>query len=141
MPTAETTLIPASGINQRAAKRSLTSDARLDNKPNSIDRSAVVAGRVNRREPRWFFRGPACAKLYHMKATGILLFIATVAGVTVSAGAAELRVMHRHAFRHTLWRVGPQACFLMPDVIVAVDALGPYCSSPRGRYHWIMRRS
>jgi hypothetical protein len=34
MPTAETTLIPASGINQRAAKKSLTSDARLDNEPN-----------------------------------------------------------------------------------------------------------
>jgi hypothetical protein len=33
MPTAETTLIPASG-NQRAAKTSLTSDARLDNEPN-----------------------------------------------------------------------------------------------------------
>ena len=32
MPTAETTLIPASGF--RAAKRSLTSDARLDNEPN-----------------------------------------------------------------------------------------------------------
>jgi hypothetical protein len=34
MPTAETTLNPASGINQRAAKRSLTSDARLDNELN-----------------------------------------------------------------------------------------------------------
>jgi hypothetical protein len=34
MPTAETTLIPASGTNQRAAKRSLTSDARLDNETN-----------------------------------------------------------------------------------------------------------
>jgi len=33
MPTAETTLILASG-NQRVAKRSLTSDARLDNEPN-----------------------------------------------------------------------------------------------------------
>ena len=33
MPTAETTLFPASG-NQRAAKRFLTSDARLDNEPN-----------------------------------------------------------------------------------------------------------
>jgi hypothetical protein len=33
MPTAETTLIPASGINQRAAKKSLTSKARLDNEP------------------------------------------------------------------------------------------------------------
>ena len=34
MPTAETTLIPASG-NQRAVKRSLTSDARLDNEPKT----------------------------------------------------------------------------------------------------------
>jgi hypothetical protein len=33
MPTAETTLISASG-NQRAAKKSLTSDARLDNEAN-----------------------------------------------------------------------------------------------------------
>jgi len=29
-------------------------------------------------------------------------------------------------------RVGPQDCFLPPDVSVAVNALGPYCSSPRG---------
>jgi hypothetical protein len=36
MPTAETTLIPASG-NQRATKRSLTSDARLDNEPNLLN--------------------------------------------------------------------------------------------------------
>jgi hypothetical protein len=36
MPTAETTLIPASG-NQRATKRFLTSDARLDNKPILVD--------------------------------------------------------------------------------------------------------
>ena len=34
MPAAETTLIPASGTNQRAGKRSLTGDARLDNEPN-----------------------------------------------------------------------------------------------------------
>ena len=39
MPTAETTLILASG-NQRAAKRSLTSDARLDNEPNLLKRRA-----------------------------------------------------------------------------------------------------
>ena len=37
MPTAETTLISASG-NQRAAKKSLTSDARLDNEPDLINR-------------------------------------------------------------------------------------------------------
>jgi len=34
--SAETTLIPASG-NQRAAKTSLTSDARLDNEPILVD--------------------------------------------------------------------------------------------------------
>jgi hypothetical protein len=33
MPTAETTLIPATGTNQRAAKKSLTSNARLYNEP------------------------------------------------------------------------------------------------------------
>jgi hypothetical protein len=38
MPTAETTLIPASGTNQRAGKRSLTGDTRLDNEPKLIDR-------------------------------------------------------------------------------------------------------
>jgi len=41
MPTAETTLIPASGINQRAAKRSLTSDPRLDNEPNLIAAGSI----------------------------------------------------------------------------------------------------
>jgi hypothetical protein len=41
MPTAETTLIPVSGINQRAAKRSLTSDARLDNDPSLRVRHSV----------------------------------------------------------------------------------------------------
>jgi hypothetical protein len=38
-------------------------------------------------------------------------------------------VIHRYA------RVWPQDCFLMPDVIVAINALGPYCSSPRVYYH------
>jgi hypothetical protein len=43
MPTAETTLISASG-NQRAAKKSLTSDARLDNEPDLINRDVTVRG-------------------------------------------------------------------------------------------------
>jgi hypothetical protein len=30
-------------------------------------------------------------------------------------------------------RKGPQDCFLTPDIAVALNALGPYCSSPRGR--------
>ena len=37
MPTAETTLIPASSINQRASKKSLTGNARLDNEPNFLE--------------------------------------------------------------------------------------------------------
>jgi hypothetical protein len=43
MLTAETTLIPASG-NPGAAKTSLTSDARLDNKPNFIGKSGNGSG-------------------------------------------------------------------------------------------------
>ena len=71
---------------------------------------------------------------------GILLLVATVAGTAGTAAAAELRGIHRYG----IWRVAPQGCFLMPDVVVAVHALGPYCSSPRGvsregysrRYQW-----
>jgi hypothetical protein len=51
------TLISASSINQRAAKRSLTSDARLDDEPHLIYRGArsyrAAAGQVHRRERRW----------------------------------------------------------------------------------------
>jgi hypothetical protein len=48
MPTAETTLIPASGINQRAAKKSLTSNARLDNEPNLIAVHVLSADKDDR---------------------------------------------------------------------------------------------
>ncbi|MGD0076720.1 MAG: hypothetical protein ABSD31_20690 [Candidatus Binataceae bacterium] len=35
-------------------------------------------------------------------------------------------------------RRGPQECFLPPDVAVTINALGPYCSSPRGpRYRMV----
>ena len=49
MPTAETTLILASG-NQRAAKRSLTSDARLDNEAKPWWLNQVVTQVVT---PSW----------------------------------------------------------------------------------------
>jgi hypothetical protein len=86
-------------------------------------------------------------RLQDMKATtGILLVVAIAAGTNVSARAAELNIVHRysHPYRfshlYRFWRLGPQDCFLMPDVIVAVDALGPYCSSPRGHYRRLVRR-
>jgi hypothetical protein len=79
-------------------------------------------------------------------AAAILLVTAMAVGASVSARAAELNIIypHGHAYRfshlHTFWRAGPQDCFLMPDVIVAVEALGPYCSSPRARYRRIVHR-
>lgn len=36
-------------------------------------------------------------------------------------------------------RVGPQDCFLPPDVSVAINALGPYCSSPRGPRYRVVK--
>ena len=86
-------------------------------------------------------------RLRDMKAvTGILFVVAITAGANVSASAAELNIVHRYshphrfAHLHAFWRKGPQDCFLMPDVIVAIDALGPYCSSPRGYYRQLVRR-
>ncbi len=72
--------------------------------------------------------------LIGMKSVLIIGLIAIVPKVlnARSAGATELTVVHVH--RHLFWRAGPQDCFLMPDVVVAVEALGPYCSSPRAYY-------
>jgi hypothetical protein len=48
------------------------------------------------------------------------------------------RIARRIGFwRHHFWlvrRMGPKDCFLTPDEVVQLDALGPYCSSPRGSY-------
>ena len=59
----------------------------------------------------------------------LLLASANAAETFVPAGAI---VAHHH--RWHVARIGPQSCFLMPDVVVALNALGPYCSSPRGPY-------
>ncbi len=73
----------------------------------------------------------------------LLLFaIATVAAAAATAHAAELRIIHHgyyyryHHYRYAFWRFGPQDCFLTPDEVVTLDALGPYCSSPRGHHRW-----
>jgi len=76
----------------------------------------------------------------------MLPFVTTAALVTPSA-AAELALRHEAVSGHgghilviqRYARIAPQDCFLMPDVIVAVNALGPYCSSPRGHYHHYRR--
>jgi hypothetical protein len=79
-------------------------------------------------------------------AAAALLVTAIAVGTNMSVRAAELNIVypHGHSYKsshlHMFWRAGPQDCFLMPDVIVAVDALGPYCSSPRARYRQIVRR-
>lgn len=78
---------------------------------------------------------------------GILLLLAADMLTIAKTAAAELELGPRLSAGHEIhighgnafWRVGPQSCFLMPDIIVAVDALGPYCSSPRGYYHHYRR--
>ena len=47
---------------------------------------------------------------------------------------AVLMLLADLASAHTarIARRGPQDCFLPPDVAVTINALGPYCSSPRG---------
>lgn len=36
-------------------------------------------------------------------------------------------------------RFHPESCFLTPDLVVALDALGPYCDSPRGWRRIVVR--
>ena len=66
--------------------------------------------------------------LIGLVATTISLLLAS----TNAAEPAGAIVAHHH--RWHVARIGPQSCFLMPDVAVAINALGPYCSSPRGSY-------
>lgn len=66
------------------------------------------------------------------KSVVLAVFLATLPMAT--SNAADLRIIreyraHGDGYAARIW---PQSCFLMPDVVVAVNALGPYCSSPRG---------
>ena len=65
----------------------------------------------------------------------------TVSLLSASAHAAEMFEPTRATVIHHDRRyvVGPQSCFLMPDGVVALDALGPYCSSPRSPYRVRLR--
>jgi hypothetical protein len=59
-----------------------------------------------------------------------------------------VRTVKRKAFRRYIYgartvafvrRVHPESCFLPPDVVVALNALGPYCDSPRGWRRIVVR--
>jgi hypothetical protein len=43
---------------------------------------------------------------------------------------------HTVVFVH---RFHPESCFLTPVQVVALDALGPYCDSPRGWHRIVLR--
>jgi hypothetical protein len=65
-----------------------------------------------------------------VRLTAMLIFL-----LSATANAAEIYAPGRAVKRHNHFgRIGPQSCLLMPDVVVAVNALGPYCSSPRSAY-------
>ena len=57
---------------------------------------------------------------------------------------ASHRAFHRRHLHgaHTVvfvHRFHPESCFLTPVQVVALDALGPYCDSPRGRRRVVLR--
>ena len=62
----------------------------------------------------------------------VLVALAIAASSAMAAENGKDYVAHHH--RWHVARIGPQSCFLMPDVAVSINALGPYCSSPRGSY-------
>ena len=52
-----------------------------------------------------------------------------------------IRIVSHKAFHRRIYhartvvfvrRFHPESCFLTPDLVVALNALGPYCDSPRG---------
>ena len=52
------------------------------------------------------------------------------------------KTFHRYVHRHRVIlvrRIHPESCFLPPDVIVALNAPGPYCSSVYGMRHLAVR--
>ena len=73
-----------------------------------------------------------------MRVLLIGLVATTISLLLASANATETFVpAYGSVHHHERWyvrRIGPQSCYLMPDVAVAINALGPYCSSPRGSY-------
>jgi hypothetical protein len=83
--------------------------------------------------------GPAAA------GTRITQTVKVTKTVTVRTVTGKVR---RKAFRRYVYgaqtvafvrRIHPESCFLPPDVVVALNALGPYCDSPRGWRRIVVR--
>jgi len=57
--------------------------------------------------------------------------------------ASHRAFYRRHVYgAHTVvfvHRFHPESCFLTPVQVVALDALGPYCDSPRGWHRIVLR--
>lgn len=58
---------------------------------------------------------------------------------------ASHQALHRHIYRLYrgrtvvfVRRFHPESCFLTPVQVVALNALGPYCDSPRGWRHVVV---
>jgi hypothetical protein len=53
------------------------------------------------------------------------------------------KALHRHIYHARgivfVHRFHPESCFLTPDLVVALNALGPYCDSPRGWRRVVVR--
>ena len=71
----------------------------------------------------------------------------TVTVRTVKTRRIVRTTAHR-AFHHRIYRARsvvvvhrfhPESCFLTPDLVVALNALGPYCDSPRGWRRVVVR--
>lgn len=81
--------------------------------------------------------GPAAAT------TSVTRTVKVTKTVTVRTVTARktVRTVRRKAFRRHVSgaqtvafarRIHPESCFLPPHIVVALNALGPYCDSPRG---------
>jgi hypothetical protein len=109
---------------------------RAEGRPNPYPITGGVGVVASR--PAVFFCLPWRARFSYMK-TGIAFIVA--AGLLATegfsaAGATAFAAEYRH---RGFWRIAPNQCFLPPDIVVALNALGPYCSSPRAHYYYRMR--
>ena len=88
--------------------------------------------------------GPAAA------ATSITRTVKVTKTVTVRTVTTRktIRTVRRKAFRRHVYgartvdllrRFHPESCFLPPDIVVALNALGPYCDSPGGWHRIVVR--